>query len=60
MAVRVMWPPYDPLTQQTERRTGPDDNKSGPEDTTEKLSTTADPTKSVQLERNEVRFLNIT
>lgn len=52
VAVRVMWPPYDPLTPQVEKRSGDDGDKSRPD--TEKLSTVADNTESVQLENNEV------
>jgi len=54
VAVRAIWPPYDPLTRQIERRTGEDGDKNGPEDTAEKTSTIADLAESVQLENNEV------
>ena len=55
VAVRVMWPPYDPLTLQVERRSGGDADITGPDgDTAEKLSTVADNTESIQLENNEV------
>ena len=55
VAVRVMWPPYDPLTQQVVRRSGGDGDQTGPDgDTAEKLSTVADNAESVQPENNEV------
>lgn len=58
VAVRVIWPPYDPLTRLVEKRVGGDDdggNGSGPDEAaTERLSTTADPTENIQPENNEV------
>ena len=56
VAVRVMWPPYDPLTRQVERVSVNDADKHGPDevDTAERLSTVADTVESVQLENNEV------
>lgn len=61
VAVRVMWPPYDPLTQPVDRRASDGGDKSATEvDTTaERLSTVADATESVQLENNEVLKLCI-
>ena len=55
VAVRVMWPPYDPLTRQAERLSDSAD-KRAPDgvDTAEKLSTIADTVESAQLENNEV------
>lgn len=56
VAVRVMWPPYDPLTRQVERLSGNDADKRVPDgvDTAERSSTVADIVESVQLENNEV------
>ena len=57
VAVRVMWPPYDPLTRQVKRLSGNGADKHGPDgvDIAERLSTVADTTvESVQLENNEV------
>ena len=59
VAVRVMWPPYDPLTRQVERQSGNDADKRGPDgvDIAEKLSTIGDTVDSVQLENNEVLYI---
>lgn len=55
VAVRVMWPPYDPLTRQVTKRSGDDGNKAESNGATEdKSSTVADNAESVQLENNEV------
>jgi len=56
VAVRVLWPPYDPLTRQIMKHSGTDADKDRPNgtETTERLSTLPDTAESGQLERSEV------
>ena len=56
VAVRVLWPPYDPLTRQIMKHSGTDADKDRLDgtETTERLSTLPDTAESGQLERSEV------
>ena len=57
VAVRVLWPPYDPLTRQIMKHSGTNVDKDRPDgvETAERLSTLPpDTAESMQLENSEV------